>query len=83
MIRYPQVLVNVRVTAEGKKKYSEDEEIRKKIEAVEQELGEDGRILVRLSGTEPLVRVMLEGLDEAQINRLANETADVIRDRIG
>ncbi len=83
MTRYPQVLVNVKVTAEGKAKYAEDEEIKKKIAAVEKELGDEGRILVRLSGTEPLVRVMLEGADEALINRLANETADVIKNRIG
>ena len=83
MTRYPQVLVNVRVTPEGKMKYAQDEDIKAKIISVEKELGEDGRILVRLSGTEPLVRVMLEGLDEALINRLANETADLIKQKIG
>ena len=83
MTRYPQVLVNVRVSAEGKKKYSDDADIKAKIAEVEKELGEDGRILVRLSGTEPLVRVMLEGIDEELISRLANETAELIKQKIG
>lgn len=83
MTHYPQVLVNVKVTAEGKKNYQSDDVIKAKIDSVAQELGEDGRILVRLSGTEPLVRVMLEGLDSELITRLANETADLIKQRIG
>ena len=83
MTHYPQVLVNVRVTPEGKKKYASDEDIKAEIEKVAKELGEDGRILVRLSGTEPLVRVMLEGLDLEFITRLANETADLIKQKIG
>ena len=82
MTHYPQVLVNVRVTPQGKINYSNDNEIKEKIEAVRKELGDDGRILVRMSGTEPLVRVMLEGLDLDKINRLANETADLIKTRL-
>ena len=82
MKHYPQVLVNVKVTPEGKEKYASDEEIKAKIESVKTELGDSGRILVRLSGTEPLVRVMLEGLDKEQITKLANETADLIRNRL-
>ena len=46
-------------------------------------MGDDGRILVRLSGTEPLVRVMIEGLDMELITRLANETAELIKYQIG
>ena len=46
-------------------------------------MGDDGRILVRMSGTEPLVRVMLEGLDEKLIEKLANETAQLIKEKIG
>lgn len=83
MTHYPQILVNVQVTNEGKVQFYKNQEIKNKIEAVKRELGEDGRILVRLSGTEPLVRVMLEGMDKEKITRLANETAELIQERIG
>ena len=83
MTRYPQVLLNVRVTNEGKLHFFTNQAIKSKIEEVKAILGEDGRILVRLSGTEPLVRVMLEGLDKDLIQRLAQETADLIQEKIG
>ena len=83
MTHYPQILINVKVTNEGKVQFYKNHDIKDKIESVKNELGNDGRILVRLSGTEPLVRVMLEGLDKEKITRLANETADVIAEKIG
>lgn len=83
MTRYPQILINVKVTPEGKIGFYKNQAIKDKIEQVRTELGDDGRILVRMSGTEPLVRVMLEGLDKALIERLANETADLIKEKIG
>ena len=83
MTHYPQILINVKVTNEGKVQFYKNQDIKNKIESVKNELGSDGRILVRLSGTEPLVRVMLEGLDKEKITRLANETADLIREKIG
>ncbi len=79
---FPQVLINVRVSDFGKARFPRDEEIKKAIEAAEKELGGDGRVLVRVSGTEPLVRVMLEGKDEEKINVLAQEIAQVIRERL-
>ena len=79
---FPQVLVNVRVSDFGKARFPRDTEIKKAIEAAEKELGADGRVLVRVSGTEPLVRVMLEGKDEEKINILAQEIAQVIRERL-
>ena len=57
-------------------------EIKNAVEAAEKELGSDGRVLVRVSGTEPLVRVMLEGKDEEKINVLAQELAEVIKERL-
>ena len=60
---YPQVLQNVRVSNLGKLRCSTDAEIQKAVAEAEKELGDSGRVLVRVSGTEPLVRVMLEGKD--------------------
>ena len=79
---YPQVLVNVKVSQMGKKRYENDEEIKNAIKSAEKELGETGRVLVRVSGTEPLVRVMLEGKDEKQITVLADEIAQVVKERL-
>ncbi len=79
---FPQVLVNVRVSDFGKARFPRDFEIKKAIEGAERELGDDGRVLVRVSGTEPLVRVMLEGKDEEKISILANEIAEVVKERL-
>ena len=79
---FPQVLINVRVSNFGKVRFDSDEEIKIAIAAAEEELGDSGRVLVRVSGTEPLVRVMLEGRDEKQIQRLGESIAEVVRDRL-
>ncbi len=79
---FPQVLINVRVSQMGKAHYNNDIEIKKAIESAGRELGDDGRVLVRVSGTEPLVRVMLEGKDEAKIKILAEEIAEVVKERL-
>ena len=57
-------------------------EIKNAIKRAENELGNDGRVLVRVSGTEPLVRVMLEGKDKAKIQSLGESIADVVRERL-
>lgn len=79
---YPQVLINVEVTPEGKQKYSNDEYIISAVQQAEMELSGEGRVLVRVSGTEPLIRVMLEGADIEQITKLGNSIADVVRERL-
>ena len=76
------MLKNVRVSNIGKVRFSSDEEIKKAIAKAEAELGEDGRVLVRVSGTEPLVRVMLEGKDEKLIEKLCDEFAEGVRERL-
>ena len=81
MTAFPQVLVNVTVKNELKGLIKTDEEIIKSIKDVEAELGDNGRILVRASGTEPLIRVMIEGEDIIQINDLAHKVADVIKEK--
>lgn len=79
---YPQVLINVRVSKFGKAQFAKDKEVQNAIEKVEEKLGDEGRILVRLSGTEPLIRVMLEGKDYEQIKELAESVALVIKERL-
>lgn len=79
---YPQVLINVKVTPEGKQKYNNDEYIISAVQQAEMELSGEGRVLVRVSGTEPLVRVMLEGADIEQITKLGNYIADVVKERL-
>jgi phosphoglucosamine mutase len=82
MEKYPQVLVNVQVSAEGKLKFHTNSVIKRVIKEAESTLGKTGRILVRPSGTEPLLRVMAEGEDLSQITALCNEIADVIREQL-
>lgn len=79
---FPQTLINVRVSDFGKVRFPHDKEIKNAIAEAEKELGSEGRVLVRVSGTEPLVRVMLEGTDKDKINVLAEELAQVIRERL-
>lgn len=79
---YPQVLKNVRVSSLGKLRLHEDKEIKIAIEEAEKELGDDGRVLVRASGTEPLVRVMLEGKNLQQIESLSQQIAQIVRERL-
>ena len=74
---YPQVLENVRVA--DKEKALGDEKVQAAVRSVEDELGDTGRILVRASGTEPLVRVMVEAPEEGQCHDLVNRVTDVIR----
>ncbi len=79
LVEFPQILVNVRVESE-KEKIAGSAAVAAAIERAERELAGVGRILVRPSGTEPLVRVMLEGPDSDQIGRLAHDIADAIRE---
>lgn len=80
--RYPQVIVNARVPEEKKKAYLADDVIRNAIEAFEREFSQDGRVLIRPSGTEPLLRVMLEGKDEAFLQQKAQELAALVEERL-
>lgn len=82
MTVYPQTMINVRVSNMGKARFQDDEEVKNAVKQAELQLGNSGRVLVRVSGTEPLVRVMLEGEDEKQIQTLAREIADVIKVRL-
>jgi phosphoglucosamine mutase len=70
---HPQVLLNVRVA--DKQAYEKDKDVQRAIAEAERALGDAGRLLVRPSGTEPLVRIMVEGPDEAQIRQIAQTVA--------
>lgn len=77
MEQYPQILINVPV--KQKQGWENKAEIKAVIDKAEAELGDTGRVLVRASGTENLLRVMVEGKKQEQIERLANEIADVVK----
>lgn len=82
MTKYPQVMVNVQVSSEGKLHFYTDSDIKAAIEKAKSTLGKTGRIVVRVSGTEPLIRVMVEGQQEELISRVANDVADVVRKKL-
>ncbi|MBO4991656.1 MAG: phosphoglucosamine mutase [Firmicutes bacterium] len=80
---YPQVLKNAAIRNENKKKYMNHPEIASEIKRMEELMAGDGRVLIRPSGTEPLVRVMLEGTDIEQITKLAQNLAALITKHMG
>ena len=79
---YPQVLVNAKVNSDKKYNYKENKEIKDAIEKLEKEFAGNGRVLIRPSGTEPLVRVMIEGEDQDYITKKAKEIAKLIEDKL-
>ena len=81
MEKFPQALVNVRVT--DRTLYDGNEAIAAAEAAAEAELGDEGRLLVRPSGTEPLIRVMVEAHTQQQADEIANRVADVVIEQIG
>jgi phosphoglucosamine mutase len=81
MTALPQVLVNVRVRE--RRNIEELPEVCKRIKDIEGRLGDSGRVLIRYSGTEPLMRIMLEGQNQAEITGMANEIALLVKSLIG
>ena len=79
--KYPQVLINAKVDSNKKYDYEKNSEIKSAIEKVEKEFSGNGRVLIRPSGTEPLVRVMIEGKDIKVIEQRAKEIADLIEEK--
>ena len=81
MISLPQVLVNTRVRE--RRDIMTIPDIAARIGDIETKLGNEGRVLIRYSGTEPLLRVMLEGKDTYEITAWANEIIDLVKKHIG
>lgn len=79
---YPQVLVNAKVSGEKKYNYENDEEIKSEIAKLEKEFSGNGRVLIRPSGTEPLVRVMIEGENQGYIKTKAEALAKLIEHKL-
>ena len=78
MQKYPQVLINAKVDSNKKYDYEKNSEIKTAIEKLEKEFSGNGRVLIRPSGTEPVVRVMIEGKDKEVIKEKAQKIADLI-----
>ncbi|HEX4045203.1 MAG TPA: phosphoglucosamine mutase [Gammaproteobacteria bacterium] len=76
LTKYPQVLLNVKVT--DKNQSLDKADVQQAVKAVENQLGDKGRVLLRKSGTEPLIRIMVEGESESHVKQLAQQLADVV-----
>jgi phosphoglucosamine mutase len=81
MVQMPQTLLNVRIPAPID--VSANEAIRSAVAAAESKLGQRGRVVLRSSGTEPVIRVMVEGEDRQQVNALAGRLAESVRSSFG
>ena len=82
MQRFPQVLVNAKVSPDKQNSYMDDPVIVEEIARIEARFKGAGRVLIRPSGTEPLVRVMIEGADQKEIEDSARRLAGLIEERL-
>jgi phosphoglucosamine mutase len=83
MQKFPQTMINVPVSADARDRLPGCERINEALREVEAELDGRGRVILRASGTEPLIRVTLEGADSAQVELLAQRLADTVRSELG
>jgi len=83
MQKFPQTMINIPVTADARERLSGSARISEAVRQVESELNGRGRVILRPSGTEPLVRVTLEGADPEQVALLAQQLADTVRSELG
>ena len=83
MKKYPQISINVPVKQEGKVKFYTNKAVKEAIDKAKEELSDIGRIVVRPSGTEPKLRVMVECEDKKIMKKVAEEVADVVKKELG
>jgi phosphoglucosamine mutase len=83
MQKFPQTMINVPVSESGRQLFRDSDVINRAVRDVEAELKGKGRVILRPSGTEPLIRVTLEGANPSQVERLANQLADTVRAELG
>ena len=81
--KFPQTMINVPVSASGREQFAQSEVINRAVLEVEAELDGKGRVILRPSGTEPLIRVTLEGADSGLVDRLASQLAETVRTELG
>lgn len=79
---YPQVLLNAKVNNNKKSNYEKDEDIQNMIKNLKNEFSDEGRVIIRPSGTEPLIRVMIEGKNQNYITEKAKEMVELIEQRL-
>ena len=83
MDKYPQTMINVPVSDGARQRLANSVRITEAVRRAEVELNGRGRVILRPSGTEPLVRVTLEGADSSQVEELARQLADTVREELG
>ena len=82
MQKFPQTMINVPVSEDGRNRLAASDRINQAVRDIEAELNGKGRVILRPSGTEPLIRVTLEGADQTQVDRLARQLADTVREEL-
>jgi len=80
--KFPQTMINVPVSEKGRSLLDTSGRIKEAVRSIETELNGEGRVILRSSGTEPLIRVTLEGRDSRQVERLAQQLADTVREEL-
>lgn len=82
MTKFPQTMINVPVAADGVSRMERSERIREAVRDIEEKMNGQGRVILRPSGTEPLIRVTLEGRDAGDVRRLAEQLAETVREAL-
>lgn len=83
MTKYPQRLTNIKLGSKTSQDIMESDSVKKAVREAEVEMGSSGRVLLRPSGTEPLIRVMVEGNDMDLVERFTDHIASVVQDQVG